>query len=398
MPAKDFSEGRRVYFDHNATTRARDEVIDAMLPFLGDKFGNASSLHFFGQEARIAVELARTRVAGLIGAEQEEIIFTAGGTESDNLAIRGAVLNSRMNGGKAHVVTSSIEHPAVINTCRALEESGTEVTWLPSDSDGMVSVSDLEEAIRDDTTLVSIMLANNETGVIQPVKELAEVARSRGVLFHVDAVQGTGKVPVDVDQLGVDMLTLSAHKFYGPKGIGALYIRRGVLLPPILTGGHQEMGMRPGTENVPAIVGFGEACRISLERLSSEMGHIGNLRDLIEKGILDHVPDVSINGGNAPRVPNTCNVTVTSVEGEALTLNLSMLGFALSSGSACATGSDDPSHVLLAMGIDNVDAQGALRISLGVENTRNDVDLFLSVFPGVVKRLRQMSPLRKDIL
>lgn len=389
------NDAPEVYFDHNATTYMRQEVVDMMIPYFREYFGNASSLHSFGSRTREAIETARGHVASMINAEPGEIIFTSGGTESDNLAIRGVLLARNESPAIPHIITSLIEHPAVLETCRTLEKAGVSVTWLPSSSSGRIEPADLEAAIRPETVLVSIMLANNETGVIQPVEELSRIAREKGIIFHVDAVQGVGKIPVDVEKLGIDLLTISAHKFYGPKGIGALYRRRGTMIDPVYTGGHHESGLRPGTENVPAIVGFGEACRISSENLESEMKHIGRLRDRIEAGIVERIEKVSINGAGSERVPNTCNVTVTRVEGEAMTMHLSMLGFALSSGSACATGDTDPSHVLLAMGVDPVDAQGALRISLGIGNTDEDVDRFLKAFPAVVARLREMSPVRE---
>lgn len=388
------AQNRRVYFDHNATTYMRDEVVEAMLPFLRNRFGNASSLHFFGQENRGVIDEARQQVASFIGAEPAEVIFTSGGTESDNIAIRGLVRALRGKVPSPHLITSSIEHPAVLRTCEALEKDGVSVTYLPCRRDGSVDIADLESAVKGNTVLASIMISNNETGVIQPIREISEIVRPRGIILHVDAVQGMGKIPVDVGRLGVDLLSISAHKFYGPKGIGALYVRRGTPLEPVYTGGHQEEGLRPGTENIPAIVGFGEACRLSAEHLEEEMSRIGRLRDRLQEGILEKVPNVHINGSGAPRVPNTCNVTVPGIEGEAMSLNLSMLGFALSSGSACATGDPEPSHVLKAMGLEPVEAQGALRISLGICNTDEDVDAFLETFPGVVRRLRDLSPIQ----
>jgi cysteine desulfurase len=294
------------------------------------------------------------------------------------------------------LITSSIEHPAVLRTCEALEKEGVSVTYLPCRKDGSVNATDLEKAITDRTILASIMISNNETGVIQPVREISSIVRPRGIILHVDAVQGMGKIPVDVGELGVDLLSISAHKFYGPKGIGALYVRRGTPIEPVYTGGHQEEGLRPGTENIPAIVGFGEACRLSAGHLEEEMASIGALRDRLQEGILEKVPNVHINGAGAPRVSNTCNVTVPGIEGEAMSLNLSMLGFALSSGSACATGDSEPSYVLRAMGLDSVEAQGALRISLGICNTDEDVDAFLEIFPEVVGRLRELSPIKGE--
>jgi cysteine desulfurase len=369
---------RRVYFDHNATTYMRQEVVDAMLPYFRERFGNASSLHFFGQENRDAVDRSRSRVADLINAEPEEVIFTSGGTESDNLAIRGAVRARRRLSGAGRVVTSDIEHPAVLKTCQDLEGEGCSVTYVPCDDRGVVS----------------IMLANNETGVIQPVKEISSLVRACGAALHVDAVQAVGKIPVDVDDLGVDLLSISAHKFYGPKGVGALYVRRGTALDPVYTGGSHECGLRPGTENIPGIVGFGEAARITKKDLNGEMERIANLRDRLERGVLERVEDVVVAGASAPRVPNTSTLVVARVEGEAITLSLSMLGFAVSSGSACASGANEPSYVLTAMGLDPAVAQGAIRVSLGIVNTSDEVDAFLEAFPRVAARLRELSPLK----
>jgi cysteine desulfurase len=385
--------GRRVYFDHNATTYMREEVIEVMLPFLRTRFGNASSLHFFGQENRGVIDEARGHVAAFIGAEPAEVIFTSGGTESDNIAIRGVIGALRGRVDSPHIITTSIEHPAVLRTCEDLEEEGVDVTYLPCRRDGSVDPADLEKAVTGSTVLASVMISNNETGVIQPIGEISPILKKNGIMFHIDAVQGMGKIPVDVGVLGADLLSISAHKFYGPKGIGALYVKRGTAIKPVQTGGHQEEGLRPGTENIPAIVGFGEACRLSREHLEDEMARIAALRDRLQEGILEKVPNVHINGAGAERVPNTCNVTVPGIEGEAMSLNLSMLGFALSSGSACATGDPEPSHVLRAMGLDPVEAQGALRISLGICNTEEDVDAFLETFPEVVKRLRDLSPI-----
>ena len=385
---------RRVYLDHNATTYARREVVEAMLPYFHERYGNASSLHFLGQESRDAIDRARALTAALIGAEPEEIIFTSGGTESDNLAIRGLVKSRRRRGAAPHVVTSVIEHPAVQKTCQDLALEGSRVTYVPCDKNGVVRLDRIEESLSTETAVVSIMLANNETGVVQPIREIAALTRSRGVPLHVDAVQGVGKIPVDVADLGVDLLSISAHKFYGPKGVGALYVRRGIALEPVYTGGSHECGLRPGTENTPGIVGIGEASRISKQELAGEVARIADLRDRLEKGILERVDDVIVMGGSAPRLPNTSSLVVQRVEGEAITLNLSMRGFAISSGSACSSGANEPSHVLVALGLDAADAQGGIRISLGIENTREDVAAFLDAFPGVVARLRELSPLK----
>ncbi len=385
---------RRVYFDHNATTYLRQEAVDAMLPYFRERFGNASSLHFFGQENRDAIDVAREHVAALINAESEEVIFTSGGTESDNLAIRGAVRARQRLSKVNHIVTSDIEHPAVLRTCEDLEGEGYRVSYIPCDGNGIVRLDFLEKALSPETAVVSVMLANNETGVIQPIKEISTLAHGRGATFHVDAVQGVGKIPVDVEELGVDLLSISAHKFYGPKGIGALYVRRGTPLEPVYTGGSHECGLRPGTENMPGIVGFGEAARISKEKLPKEMERIRNLRDRLEGGTLDRVEGIAVVGAKAPRVPNTSSMVVSRVEGEAITLRLSVLGFAISSGSACASGANEPSHVLVAMGLDPAVAQGGIRVSLGIVNTAEEVDAFLEVFPGVVARLRELSPLK----
>ena len=385
---------RRVYFDHNATTYLRQEAVDAMLPYFRERFGNASSLHFFGQENRDAIDVAREHVAALINAELEEVIFTSGGTESDNLAIRGAVRARQRLSKVNHIVTSDIEHPAVLRTCEDLEGEGYPVSYIPCDGNGIVRLDLLEKALSPETAVVSVMLANNETGVIQPIKEISTLAHGRGATLHVDAVQGVGKIPVDVEELGVDLLSISAHKFYGPKGIGALYVRRGTPLEPVYTGGSHECGLRPGTENMPGIVGFGEAARISKEKLPKEIERIRNLRDRLERGTLDRVKGIAVVGAKAPRVPNTSSMVVSRVEGEAITLRLSMLGFAISSGSACASGANEPSHVLVAMGLDPAVAQGGIRVSLGIVNTAEEVDAFLDVFPEVVARLRELSPLK----
>jgi cysteine desulfurase len=392
--AADKNRTRRVYFDHNATTYLRQEVVDAMLPYFRERFGNASSVHFFGQENREAIDGARAHVASLIGAEPEEVIFTSGGTESDNLAIRGALRARRRTSPANRIVTTQIEHPAVLKTCKDLEEEGCRVSYVPCDENGVVRLDLLESALTADTAVVSAMLANNETGVIQPIAEISKLVRSRGAAFHVDAVQGAGKIPIDVDDLGVDLLSISAHKFYGPKGIGALYVRRGTALEPVYTGGSHECGLRPGTENIPGIVGFGEAARLSKKDLPGEMKRIGGLRDRLERGALARVDGVVVAGASAPRVPNTSAMIVARVEGEAITLRLSMLGFAISSGSACASGANEPSYVITAMGYDPGIAQGGIRISLGIANTTEEVDAFLEAFPQVVARLRELSPLK----
>lgn len=388
-------EPRRVYFDHNATTAVRREVVAAMNPYHRAQPGNASSIHLFGQECSAAIEEARGEAAELIGADRTEIFFTSGGTESNNLAVRGAVAAGRSRAAKPHVVTGAIEHPSVMRTCRALENDGITVTYLPCTSDGVVRADLLAGVLRSETVLVSIMLANNETGVVQPVAEIGRILERHGAVFHVDAVQGVGKIPVAVDDIGADLLSVSAHKFYGPKGVGALYVRRGTPVAAVRTGGGQESGLRPGTENVPGIAGFGAACRLARMRLAEETAHVRTLRDRLEEGLLARCDGISINGAGAERLANTCNLTVSHVEGEAVTLNLSALGFAVSSRSACASRSGEPSYVLRAMGLNPIDAQCAIRISLGRENTADEVDAFLDLFPGVVRRLRELSPLHE---
>lgn len=387
---------RRIYLDHNATTAVRREVLEAMLPYFRERHGNASSIHFYGQEGREAVDGAREAVAELIGARPDEVVFTSGGTESDNIAIRGSIKARGLDLRVPHVVTSTIEHPAVLNTCKGLENEGVEVTYIPCTADGVVRLDELEESLRPETILVSVMLANNETGVIQPVREISALTRERGINLHVDAIQGVGKISVNVDELGADMLSISAHKFYGPKGVGALYVKRGTRIEPVYAGGGHEFGMRPGTENVPAVVGLGESSRISRKSLKRDSEKLRRLRDRLEAGVLKSVEDVRVNGSEAPRLPNTSSIIVSRVEGEAITLNLSVLGIAISSGSACASGDIDPSHVLLAMGFDPADAQGGIRISLGIENTDEDIGAFLEIFPGVVERLRGLSPLKQS--
>ncbi|UCF07154.1 MAG: cysteine desulfurase [bacterium] len=384
-----------MYLDHNATTPVRPEVVEAMLPYFDERFGNASSLHGFGQENRGVLDTARGHVAALLGADAEEIVFTSGGTESDNLAIRGTIKARRRPGVAPHVVTCVIEHPAVLATCESIEKEGVEVSYIPCTSDGVVRLDLLERAIRPETVLVSIMLANNETGVMQPIQEVSRLVKPHGITLHTDAVQAIGKVPIDVNTLGVDLLSISAHKLYGPKGIGALYVRRGTPLEPVYTGGGHEYGLRPGTENIPGIVGFGESCRISKERLEEEMERISALRAMLEEGILKDPGDITVNGSGIARLPNTSNIIVSRVEGEAVTLNLSMFGFAVSSGSACSSGKSEPSHVLLAMGLSPTDAQGGIRISLGIDTTEEEIRSFLEVFPKVVGRLRELSPLKE---
>ncbi len=374
---------RAVYLDHAATTPLRPEVLEAMLPYLQGKFGNPSSVYSFGREARKALDQARTSVAEIINADFNEIIFTGSGSEADNLAIKGAVRQKR-NQGK-HVITSSIEHYAVLNTMN-------QVTYLPIDDQGLVSVADFKNALRDDTILVSIMHANNEIGTIQPIKEIAAIARERKILMHSDTIQTIGVLDIDVNELNVDMLSISAHKIYGPKGAGALYVRKGVRLDPLIHGGSQERNRRAGTESVANIVGLAKALELVTAQRSEIIPKITRLRDRLLEGILE-LPSTRLNGSKTKRLPNNINVCFEFIEGESLLLNLDLKGIAASSGSACTSGSLDPSHVLLALGLSHEIAHGSLRLTLGQDNTDADVDYVLACLPPIVDRLRQMSPL-----
>ena len=382
---------RSVYIDNNATTRMREEALEAMLPFYGDIYGNASSIHQFGRAARKAVDEARAKAAALLGAASaEEIIFTSGGTESDNYAIRGAAHALKAKG--SHIITSAIEHQAVLNTCKFLEKEGYKVTYLGVDKYGMVSVEELKKAITDKTILITIMYANNEIGTIEPVEEIGALAKDKGVYFHTDAVQAAGKIPFSVKDVNIDLLSMSAHKIYGPKGAGVLYIRKGTKITPQMYGGHHEMNKRAGTENVPAIAGLGRAAELAKKELPEE-GRIGELRDYLYKGIISRIADVKLNGHPEKRLPNTLNISFTYLEGESIILNLDMEGIAVSTGSACTSGTLEPSHVLTAMGVDPVNTQGSVRFSLGRDNTKEDMDYCLNVLPPIIKRLRAMSPL-----
>jgi cysteine desulfurase len=375
----------RAYLDYNATTPVDPRVLEAMLPFLRDDYGNPSSLHWFGQRARAAVEEARARVAGLVGAEPAEIVFTAGGTESDNMALRGVVAKAKRP--RTGVVCSAVEHHAVLNAARAMGDEGRSVRIVGVGEGGIVDLDDLAAKVDDETAVASIMLANNETGVIQPVAEAARIARARGALVHCDAVQGAGKVPIDVRALGVDLLTLSAHKLYGPKGVGCLYVRRGTPMAPLVRGGAQERNRRAGTENVAGAVGFGAAAVLARETLAAEALRIGALRDRLEGGLLA-IPG-SFPNGQGPRVPNTTNVSFEGVDAEALLIALDLEGVAVSTGAACAAGGLEPSHVLRAMGLPPERVQSSLRVSLGRPTTEADVDHAAEVIAAVVARLRQ---------
>lgn len=383
---------KTVYLDNNATTRMREDVLEAMMPFYEDTYGNASSIHQFGRAARVAVDKARQEVAGLLGAATpEEIIFTSGGTEADNFAIKGACAALKNKGN--HIITSAIEHSAVLNTCKALEKEGYKVTYLPVDEYGSVSPEDVGKAITDKTILISIMYANNEVGTIEPVNEIGAIAKERGVYFHTDAVQALGKIRFDVKSMPVDLLSISGHKIYGPKGVGAIYIRKSTKISAIMHGGHQEMGKRAGTENVPGLVGLGKAAELAKNELTQESERLRGLRDYLCEEIARNIPDTRLNGNPEKRLPNTANIGFKYLEGESIMLNLDMEGIAVSTGSACTSGTLEPSHVLTAMGVDAADAQGSIRFSLGLDNTKEDIDYVVSALSPIIQRLRDMSPL-----
>ena len=380
---------RRVYLDHSATTPVRAEVLAVMMPYFAQAFGNASSVHRWGREARVGVETAREKVAYLVEAEPSEIIFTSGGTEADNLAIRGTARALRDRGN--HIITTAIEHHAVLHTCKSLEKDGFRVTYLPVDEYGRVNPADVREAITGDTILVSVMHGQNEVGTIQPVNEIGAITRERGIAFHTDAVQSAGKVPLNVKEMNVDLLTLSSHKIYGPKGVGALYISKGTKVATQITGGAHERGKRAGTENVAGIVGFGEASYLAKQELPWESKRLLALRDRLINGILSKIPDTVLNGHPTERLPNNVNVSIKYVEGESMLLNLDLMGIAASSGSACTSGSLEASHVLLAMGLPPEIAHGSLRMTLGKSNDETDVDYVLEALPPIVRKLREMS-------
>jgi cysteine desulfurase len=380
----------RIYLDHNATTPPAAEVVDAMAGALREQFGNPSSVHHFGQAAKAALDDARSAVAVLVGADPSEIVFTSSGTESDNVAIRGVAEALEVT-GRRHLIASSIEHEAVLNTLKALARRGWKTTLLAVDQSGIVAPEALEAALTDDTALVSVMHANNEIGTVQPVAQLAQIAKARGALFHTDAVQTAGKIPVDVKALGVDLLSLSAHKFYGPKGSGALWIRRGVRLQPPMTGGKQERSRRAGTENVAGIVGLGVAAQLARGKMAAEGDRLAVLRDRLEDGVLAGVHGTAINGVRAPRVPNTTNISFDRIEAESLLIALDLAGIAVSTGSACSSGTLEPSHVLKAMGLPTHRTQNSIRFSLGAANTDAHVDRVLEVLPGIVEKLRSLT-------
>jgi len=380
----------RIYLDHNATTPPSDAVIQRMTATLRDEFGNPSSVHHFGQRAKAIIDEARSAVAGLIGADPGDVVFTGGGTEGDNLAVRG-IAEALDPTGRKHLIASAIEHEAVLNTLKALARRGWKTTLLPVNETGIVSPDTLRSAMTDDTALVSVMHANNEIGTVQPIPELAAIARERRALFHTDAVQSAGKIPIDVKTLSVDLLSISAHKFYGPKGVGALWIRRGVRLQPPLTGGKQERSRRAGTENVAGIAGMGVAAREALAKMDSEAGRLAALRDRLEDGILRSVTGTALNGVRSPRVPNTTNISFDRTEAESLLIALDLEGVAVSTGSACSSGTLEPSHVLKAMGLPPHRTQNSLRFSLGAANTETEIDRVIAVLPGIVEKLRSLT-------
>ena len=383
----------RIYFDHNATTPVEAEVLAAMLPYFSAEFGNASSIHSFGQGTRGAVERARIAVAALIGAQASEIAFTSGGTESDNLAIFG--IAGGESSARRHIITTQIEHSAALHSCEALAKRGIDVTFVPVNRAGVVDPAEVRRALRPETVLITIMHANNEIGTLQPLEEIGRIAKEADVWFHADAVQSVGKVPLDVNALGVDLLSLSAHKIYGPKGVGALYVRSGTPMEPLLFGGSHERDRRPGTENVPGIVGLGRAAELAREKLSDDAARISRLRDKFEKGVLAAVSGARVNGADAARVPNTSNIMFPEISSESLLIALDMKGLACSSGSACSSGAVNPSHVLTAIGLAAAEARSSLRFSLGRHTTEADVDLVIAMIPQEVARLRAISPENK---
>jgi cysteine desulfurase len=381
----------RIYMDNAATTRVTEPVVEAMLPYLSGIYGNPSSIHSFAREARKGIDAARAQVAAAINAEISEVYFTGSGTEADNWAIRGAA-HANINKGK-HIITTQVEHHAVLHTCQRLEKEGFEITYLPVDGTGMISPESLSGAITDKTTLVTIIAANNEIGTIQPIAEIGALVRAKGALFHTDAVQAIGAMPIDVKAMNIDMLSLSGHKFHAPKGVGALYIKRGVVIPNLIEGGAQERGKRAGTENVASIVGMGKAIELATADIAGRGARLIELRDALTAGIMDSITEVRLNGHPTLRLPGNVNISIKYIEGEALLLNLDLKGIAASSGSACTSGSLDPSHVLLAIGLPHETAHGSLRLSLSDENTMEEVRGVINALAEITGRLRAMSPL-----
>ena len=382
-----------IYLDNNATAPLHPEVLEAMMPYLKEKYGNASSIHFKGREAKKGLEGSRTILGDALGTESVDIIFTSGGTESDNFAIKGVAFANKAKGN--HIITSSIEHLAVGATCKYLESHGFKITFLPVDKYGVVDLNALKDAITPKTILVSIMHANNEVGTIQPIKEIVKIVKAKGIYFHTDAVQSFGKIPVDVEELGVDLLSLSAHKINGPKGVGLIYVRKGVKIDPVNHGGHHERSLRAGTENVPGIVGFAKAAQIAKRHMKEEPERLRKLRDMLHKGLTDKLEGVHLNGHPTERLPGTLNLSFQGVEGESLLINFDQKGICGSTGSACTAGSNEPSHVLVAMKVDPQLAQGSVRFSLGIFNTEEEIAYCIEEIPKIVKRLRDISPFKK---
>ena len=382
---------KRIYLDNAATTKLAPAVFEAMTPYLTEIYGNPSSPHYFGQQVAAAIDKARQQVAAGIGADAGEIIFMSGGTEADNMAIRG--IAERYSSRGKHIITTAVEHHAVLHTCQLLEKHGYEVTYLPVDEYGRVTVDQVREAIRPDTVLVSVMFANNEVGTIMPIPEIGALCREKGVFFHTDAVQAVGHLPIDVKAMNIDMLSMSAHKFHGPKGVGALYVRKGIMLPALIQGGAQERNRRAGTENVPGIVGMGKAMELAVGSLEENAAKMTALRDRLIRELPKRIPEIKLNGHPTDRLPNNVNYSIKYIEGESILLMLDLNGIAASSGSACTSGSLDPSHVLLAMGLTHEVAHGSVRMTLSEETTEEDVEYVLDVLPRVAERLRRMSPL-----
>jgi len=384
----------RAYLDFNSTTPVDPAVLEAMLPFLADNFGNASSIHSSGQRARAAVDRARDSVARLLGAKLSEIVFTSGGTEADNLAILGLVsgVAPKSAGGSKHIITTAIEHSAVLNSCQALASEGVDVTYVPVSNTGVVDPDEIRRALRPDTILISVMHANNELGTIQPIEEIGRISAEADIYFHCDAVQAAGKLPLDVNRLGVDLLSISAHKIYGPKGAGALYVRTSTPLAPQFHGGHHERDRRPGTENVPGIAGLGKAAELAVANLQVEIERISALRDRLERAILESISSVRVNGDATRRVPNTMNLSFAAAGGEAMLIALDLLGIECSTGAACSSGAVEPSHVLLAIGLSPDEARSSLRFSLGRQTTPEEIDHAITTIPAAVARLRALSP------
>lgn len=380
-----------IYLDHAATTPTDPEVVQAMLPFFSDRFGSASTKYSLGQDTHAQVEAAREKVAQLINARPSEVYFTSGGTESDNWAVTGAALANESKGN--HIITSRIEHHAILEPCRFLEKRGFQVTYLPVDSDGLIDLDDLKKAITDKTILISVMHANNEIGTIEPVEEIGKIAHEKGIIFHTDTVQTAGSIPVDVNAIGCDALSISAHKLYGPKGIGAMYLRKGARIQRFMYGGGQEGGKRAGTHNVPGIVGLGKACELALETMEKTMPRLVTFRDRLIDGIFEKIPDVRLNGHRTKRLPNNVNFSFAGIEGEGMILSLDMHGICASTASACTSESLEPSHVLLSLGLKHEQAHGSLRLTLGRENSDWDVKNVLEALPVIVERLRMMSPI-----